>query len=299
MSVVVPAVSVTVVLHNSEDGLAACLRGLAPELADGFAELIAVDNASPDDSAAIVRRDVPGARVVAAARNGGFAAGANLAWPHVQGRYWMLLNPDVTLEAGALRALAAWMDARPAIGVASADLRDGDGDGPPRTGRALPSVWRPLLEASRLHLLLPRGLRGRLLRGSYWRGGDQLDAGWVPGTAMIVRRVAASSVGPLDERFFLYGEDLEWCWRMRRAGWGIGVCDDVIARHRESRSAARTFAADDLRARMIGGELAAVRLAQGRAHARAYALATAVALRLEGHRSAARAWRVAGREVER
>ena len=66
--------------------------------------------------------------------------------------------------------------------------------------------------------------RGRIMRGAYWRGGDQLDAGWVPATALLVRRQAVDSAGLLDERFFLYGEDIEWCWRMRRAGWSIGVC---------------------------------------------------------------------------
>jgi GT2 family glycosyltransferase len=298
-----PVVSVTIVLHNSEEGLEACLAAIRPELEDGFAELVAVDNASPDASVEVVRREAPGAEVVSSHSNGGFAAGANLAWPRARGRYWMLLNPDVVLDSGGLRALAEWMDTHPTIGLASAELSDATGGGPHSAGRAMPAAWRKLLEASRLHRAIPRRLRGRLLRGAYWMGGDQLDAGWVPGTALIVRRDAIESAGLLDESFFLYGEDIEWCGRMQRAGWGVGVCSGVRARHDGSASAHETFGADETHARMIAGEIAAVRALRGNRHARRYARATALALRLEAlapgrdseHRrrigAAARAWR--------
>jgi GT2 family glycosyltransferase len=306
-----PAVSVTVVLYNSERELDACIRSIRPELEDGFAELIAVDNASPDRSVAVVEREAPEAHVLRAERNRGFATGANLAWPHVRGRYWMLLNPDVTLEPGALGALVSWMDRRPQIGIASAELRDGDGGGPLSAGRALPSPWRPLLEASRLHLLLSRGLRGRLLRGAYWTGGDQLDAGWVPCTAVIARRDAVEVTGLLDERFFLYGEDMEWCWRMRQAGWGVGVCSGVQARHRGSSSAVRTYGYTETRLQMALGELNAIQLARGYTHALLYAWTTAAALALEAMaprrrskgrrtsaRAAARIWHAAARSFK-
>ena len=236
-----PTVSVTIVLHNSEHELRGCLAAIRPDLQSGFAELIAVDNASPDDSAGEVARALPAAKIIRSARNLGFAAGANLAWPHVRGRYWLLLNPDTELDEGGIEKLAAWMDANPQLGAASAELAGQLGDELPSTGRALPSPWRPLLEASRLHLLLPRRARGGILRGAYWRGGDQLDAGWVPATALMARREAIESVGLLDDRFFLYGEDIEWCWRMRQSGWSVGVCSTVHALHREGASALRTF----------------------------------------------------------
>jgi GT2 family glycosyltransferase len=301
-----PAVTVTIVLYNSEAHMAGCLDAIRPELESGFAELVAVDNASPDESASVLRREAREAAVVRAERNLGFAGGANLAWPSARGRYWMLLNPDVELQAGGLRALADWMDAHPRIGIASAELDHGPGQGR-SAGRALPAAWRPLLEASRLHLLLPRKVRGRVLRGAYWRGEDQLDAGWVPGTAMIARREAVEQVGLLDERFFLYGEDIEWCWRMRGAGWRVGVCSTVVAHHSEGSSAARTFGAGEVSRRMVEGELEAVRIRRGARAARRYARATALALTVEAHhprrtpqrrlnaRQAAGVWRSAAR----
>jgi N-acetylglucosaminyl-diphospho-decaprenol L-rhamnosyltransferase len=276
-----PTVSVTIVLHNSEQDLGRCLAAIRPAVSSGFAELIAVDNASPDGSAGAVARSLPDARIIRSDENLGFAAGANLAWPHVRGRYWLLLNPDAELERGGLERLAAWMDANPQLGAASAELMGPDEGGPRSTGRALPSPWRALFEASRLHLLLPARTRGRVLRGAYWRGGDQLDAGWVPATALLVRRGAVDSAGLLDERFFLYGEDIEWCWRMRRAGWSIGVCSGVHCRHREAGSASRTFTDEAVRHRMVEGELKAVRKLRGDRYARRYARATALALKLE------------------
>jgi N-acetylglucosaminyl-diphospho-decaprenol L-rhamnosyltransferase len=276
-----PTVTVTIVLHNSERELGRCLAAIRPAVASGFAELIAVDNASPDGSARAVERALPDARIIHSGGNVGFAAGANLAWPHVRGRYWMLLNPDAELDEGGIERLAAWMDQHPRLGAGSAELTDPNGGGPRSTGRALPSPWLALFEASRLHLLLPSHTRGRVLRGAYWRGGDQLDAGWVPATALLVRRQAVDSAGLLDERFFLYGEDVEWCWRMRRAGWSIGVCSGVRARHREAGSASRTFADEVVRRRLVEGEIRAVRMLRGDRYARLYAHATAHALKLE------------------
>jgi GT2 family glycosyltransferase len=305
MSSYTPAVSVTIVLHNSEPRLRDCIRSIRAELDAGFAELIAVDNASPDGSVAVVECEAPSAHIVLSADNGGFAGGANLAWPHARGRYWVLLNPDVVLDPGGLRKLVAWMDVHSEIGVASADIRREDGSGPHAAGRALPTTWRKLLEASRLHLLLPRGLRGRFMRGAYWTGGDQLDAGWVPGTAMIARRDAVKAVGLLDESFFLYGEDIEWCWRMWRSGWAVGVCSGVEARHRESSSAAATLGEHGTRTLMVAGEIAAVRAVRGPRYARRYARVTSLGLRLEAlhpgramedrrsAREAAHTWRAA------
>ena len=99
--------------------------------------------------------------------------------------------------------------------------------GPSRT----PSITRTLLELTRAHRALSPDLRGPIIRGPYWTGGNQFDAGWMPGTSMIVRPSAARHVGPLREDLFLYGEDLSGCRRMARAGWGIGVCASTTFVH--------------------------------------------------------------------
>jgi N-acetylglucosaminyl-diphospho-decaprenol L-rhamnosyltransferase len=275
-----PELSIAIVLYNSADTLPECLRSIRDELDSGFAELIAVNNESPDDSVAVVREEAPDAEVVEMGANLGFAAGVNAALERAHGRYWLLLNPDVRVPAGALRGLVAWMDAHPGLGVASPEIVDADGRWE-QPGRALPSVARVLLRLSRLHRLLPADVRRRVFRGAYWTSGDQLNAGWVPGTAMIVRPVAVRGVGPLREDLFMYGEDLEWCWRMRKAGWRIGVCSSATFVHGTSSSARRTFGEEEVERRIAEGLDAACRLMYGPRHARALAALTALAYAID------------------
>jgi hypothetical protein len=275
-----PAVSVTIVLHNSAEPLAECLVALRPDVREGLAEAIAVDNASPDASAAIVRRELPEARLVTSPVNRGFAAGCNLAWPLARGRYWMLLNPDVLLPPGALRRLVAWMDARPELGLGSPELLDPEGR---RTGaaRRFPSLSLALLELSRLYLLLPRRRRGRLFLGPYAEPGREQEADWVPASAVLARRTAVAAAGLLSERFFMYGEDLEWCYRIKRTGWRVAVNGEVGVLHRQATSALRTWGAgESLRRRLRGAHLAC-REIRGPCYAFWHAAVTALALGVE------------------
>ena len=218
-----------------------------------------------------------------------------------RGRYWLLLNPDVRVPADGLEQLVAWMDSHPGHGVASPDLVDADGRWQ-APGRAFPSIGRMLLELSRAHRGLPRDLRGRVLRGPYWIGGDQLDAGWVPGTSMIVRPAAARQVGPLREDLFLYGEDLEWCARLARGGWRIGVCASTSFVHDTSSSARLSFGEEETARRIVAGIDGAQRVLCGPSRARTLAALAAVSHCLEScapgrtpeqrrlARRAARAW---------
>jgi N-acetylglucosaminyl-diphospho-decaprenol L-rhamnosyltransferase len=282
MAGVEPRLSIVIVLHNSADELGECLRSVRPAIDAGWAELIAVDNASPDRSAEIVRGELPRARLLRLEQNRGFAAGTNFALSTATGRYWLLLNPDIVAPPDGLEMLVSWMDAHPAIGAASPELCGGDGrcESP---GRATPSILRTLFELSRLHRLTPAGTRARVLRGPYWLGGDQYDAGWVPGTAMIVRREAARQVELLREDLFMYGEDLEWCWRLRRAGWRIGVCAAARFVHRGGLSARRTWCEREREKRIAAGVDAACRSMYGPAHARALAALTGLTLQLDSY----------------
>jgi N-acetylglucosaminyl-diphospho-decaprenol L-rhamnosyltransferase len=280
MGVERPELSLAIVLFNSADVLEGCLRSIQPALESRWAELIAVNNASPDGSLEVVRREAPAARTMSLAENRGFAGGANVALARATGRYWMLLNPDVRVPAGALETLVAWMDKHPQVALASPEIVAADGSWQ-SPGRAMPAISRTLLELTRLHRLLPRRTRGRILRGPYWTGGDQLKAGWIPGTAMVVRPEAARDVGSMREELFMYGEDIEWCWRMRRAGWCIGVCSSVTVTHQTGSSAKLSFGEGEASRRVAQGIDSACRLMYGRGRARALAAVTALGLQLD------------------
>jgi GT2 family glycosyltransferase len=276
-----PDVSITVVAYNSDETLAACLRSVTVPVRSGRAELIVVDNASPDGSAALVAREFPEAKLIRSASNLGFAGGMNRAWSAARGRYWLLLNPDVTVPDGGVDALVRWADAHPGVGAVSPELVDEEG----RAGwaaRRFPSIARSLLELTRLHLLLPRALRARVFLGGYWHGpGDRLDADWVPATALLVRREAVAAAGGLAEDLPFYGEDTEWCWRIGRAGFAIGLCGSVRFVHRESASARRTFGEEERALRLWHGVYAAVERMRGRPYARTLTRIARVAFALE------------------
>lgn len=272
--------TISIVLHNSIDGLEACLDSIRADCGSGWAEVVAVDNASPDESAAVFRSRLPGATVVASKCNLGFAGGVNLAWPRVRSRYWLLLNPDVVVPPGSLRRLAEWMDDHPRVGVSSPHLiwpgRRASG-----TARRFPSISLSLLEFSRAHLLMSRAQRGRLLLGPYVSGALEIDADWVPGAAMLLRRSAVEQVGLLSDRFFMYGEDVEFCWRMKRAGWQVRLPASLVVHHRGAASADRSWGAVEARRRSTEGWYGACSAIRGRRYARALLGVDWLALRVE------------------
>lgn len=274
-----PDVSITVVAYNSSDDLSETLASAREDVRSGFAELLVVDNASPDESATIVEHDFPEATLLRSPTNRGFAGGCNLAWPKARGRYWLLLNPDAVLPDSGLRTLVAWMDSHPRIGAASPELVDGFG-GSQCPGRPFPSIGRSLVQLARLHLLMSPKLRGRLLGGHYATG-DQLDVGFVPGTAMLVRRDAIEQAGLLSEDVLIYGEDSEWCARIRRAGWRIGVCAQVTVRHSEGRSTLRTWGEKERTRRIWAGIYDSCRIVKGAMYAKALMLINSLAFAVE------------------
>jgi len=274
-----PPVTVTTVLYNSEDSLPRYAAALGPGVERGLIRLIAVDNASPDASAAELRRLLGGAEVLDNPANLGFAAGCNRAWPLVESKYWMLVNPDVEADAAGVERLVEWMDRHPGVGLASPRLRGPDG-AEVRVARAHDSLVRPLVRALRLHKLLPRRSRTRwLLPGE--PGAAEIVVGWVPGAAMIARAGAVAEVGPLDESFFMYGEDREWCWRMSRAGWQVGVCEDVTFTHGHGTSAKATWDERERVHREVAGQLKAARRTRGRLWARWFALVASIVILAE------------------
>jgi GT2 family glycosyltransferase len=259
--------TISIVLHNSIDGLDACLDSIGADCGGGWAEVVAVDNASPDESAAVFRSRFPTATVVASERNLGFAGGVNLAWPYVDGRYWLLLNPDTVVPQGLLCRMVEWLDDHPRVGVASPHLMGPDGR-PVGTARRFPSIGLSALELTRLHLLLARQLRGRLFLGPYLRGLREVAADWVPGTAMFLRRSAVQEVGLLNETFFMYGEDVDYCWRARQHGWGVRVPSELVVQHLGRVSAARSWGFGEASRQSLRGWYLACARIHGRRYAR-------------------------------
>lgn len=262
-------VTITTVLYMSERVLRPYVESVGPALESGLAKLVFVDNASPDSSAALATALLPSAVVIRNATNRGFSKACNQAWPLVKTDYWLLLNPDVRFELAGLERLICWMDNHHEVGIASPQLKDARGV-PVPTVRAPDTLWRPALELTRLHKLVPEPYRSTwLLPGAV--DAPSLPKGWVPGAVMIVRAEMARQIGLLNEALFMYGEDREWCDRALRRGWRVGLCHTAHATHLHGASAERAWGADARSHREVAGHLYAVEQMHGRCFMRVYA----------------------------
>lgn len=225
-----PDLAVTVVSWNTRHLLRRCLASLSAGAPRSALEVLVVDNASADGSAAMVRDEFPHVRLVENARNVGFAPACHQAWPLVRARHWMLLNPDAETAPEALDRLVDFLDAHPEVGAVSAQVVDAHGR-VQHSAQPRPSLALAALEASRLHKLLSRERRARLLLGPYWTYDRPVEVGWTWATAIAARREAVERAGPPDPGFFMYGEDLEWCLRLRAHGFAVWHCPEAVVTH--------------------------------------------------------------------
>ncbi len=210
-----------VVTYNGMPWLEHCLESLA-----GI-ECVVVDHGSSDGSVAAAR--AAGARVVEQG-NLGLAAGWNRGLRETESRYVLILNADAWLVGDALERLVAFADAHPRAAVVGPRLLNPDGT-LQRSVRGFPTLWRLATEYLFLRKLAPRS---HALNGFYAAGFDHqsvTEAEFVMGAAMLVRREAIAEVGPLDESFFLFSEEVDWCYRFRQAGWQVFFTPEAEAVH--------------------------------------------------------------------
>jgi N-acetylglucosaminyl-diphospho-decaprenol L-rhamnosyltransferase len=222
--------SVLIVTYNSARLIGPLLSRLQEELAGVAAEVVVVDNASADGTAARIRREHPWVTLVASAVNLGFAAGNNLAAKHAAGRYLMLLNPDAIPAAGALARGIELMDRHPGVGLAGGELRGADGSRQP-SARMFPTLRDELFTLSGLAARYPRSrLFARLDRR--WADPEAAaEVDWIPGAFVFIRAQDFAMLGGFDERFFMYYEEVDLCRRLRAAGRRIQYWPELKAMH--------------------------------------------------------------------
>jgi len=215
-------VSVILVTHNNARGLAACLRALEDALTHARmafplrTHVIIVDNASDDATPSLAAARMPDAHILRHRQNVGFAAGVNAGVRMAAGHLW-LLNPDTVVEEESLALLLHTLLAAPSIGAVGPALLRPDGSIAPESARAFPTLWHEAMDKLGLALRHP----GHPLWGRYYLGHERTPRP-VPvlsGAALLVRREAWDALGGLDEAFWLYGEDTDFCTRLWARGW--------------------------------------------------------------------------------
>lgn len=234
-----PDLSIILLNWNTKDLLLQCLRTLPEAVGDVRTEIIVADNASSDGSLEAVASEFPQARRIQNGGNLGFAAGNNRALNQAAGRYALLLNTDTLPRRDAIRKLVAFSDAHPRAGIVGGLLFNPDG-----------SFQASYADFPSLHgeTLLLLGLARRLLRPQFPNYGQEdsrapRTCNWVQGACLLIRRTALSDIGPLDEGYFMYTEETDWCARCWKAGWEVWFTPDAEIVHIGGQSAARQPAA--------------------------------------------------------
>lgn len=220
--------AIVVVSYNTRELLRACLSALRSSLDRACSEVVVVDNASADGSADMVAAQFPWVRLLALTENRGFAAANNLAWREVDARYGLLLNSDTEVLGDAPSALVRFMDEHPRVGAAGGRLLNPDLTFQHSCFR-FPTLPMSLLDFFPLnHRIAGSRLNGRYPRSWYARA---FRVDHPLGACLIVRREVIERVGGLDEGFFMYCEEVDWCYRIQEAGWDIAYTPDAEVIH--------------------------------------------------------------------
>ncbi|HEY8292639.1 MAG TPA: glycosyltransferase family 2 protein [Thermomicrobiales bacterium] len=237
-----PDISIVIVSRNTRELLRACLCSIREHGGGYTIETIVVESDSRDGTAAMVHADFPDVIVLEPGENTGFARGNNLGITRARGAAVLLLNPDTELTAGALAALHGALCADPTIGVVGPLLRYPDGAIQP-SRRRFPTLATALVESTVVQEWWPN--HPALAR--YYRADEPDDVAsdedWLVGACLLVRREVFAAVGLLDDRLFLYAEEPEWCWRVRRAGWRVRYVPEAEIWHHEGMSTGQNITA--------------------------------------------------------
>ncbi|MFV9505143.1 MAG: glycosyltransferase family 2 protein [Oscillochloridaceae bacterium umkhey_bin13] len=212
-----PDLAIILVSWNTRELLLACLASLHASVGSLSYETIVVDNGSHDGSVEAVRTQFPHTRLIVNAHNPGFAGANNQGIQASRGRYVLLLNSDTIAPPGSIERLVRFADSQPQAGLVGGLLLNPDSSFQ-YSFTAFPTLGSELLSAS--------GLGERLFHhgfpsypASQSRQTRQVEV--IPGACMLARRSAVEQVGLMDEAYFMYSEETDWCWRMRRAGWEV------------------------------------------------------------------------------
>jgi hypothetical protein len=223
--------SIIIVNWNTKEYLLQCVDSILQNKGSIPMEIIVIDNGSRDRSGEEVKRQFPGLHLIENGRNLGFAKAVNQGLRVSSGKYSLLLNPDTQLREEGIEKLVSFMESHAEAGIAGAQLLNGDGSKQNSIAN-FPTLTTELLNKSLLRLLFPKKFPGK--EKDY---PEPIEVDSVIGACMMVRRDAVEQVGLLDEDYFLFLEETDWCYRMKRAGWKVYHIPQAEIYHFQGKSA--------------------------------------------------------------
>src|SRR5215204_1836116 len=255
-------VSIIIVNWNGGGLLTRCIETIVSSAPKSTYEIVIVDNASTDDSLSELRAskvagsmiDSEQIRIILNSENRGFGAANNQAFAATNSPYVFLLNLDTEVPPGTIDKLIEKLKSDPEIGACGPKMLNTDGSLQVSVFFNPPCVWHTVLSQLWLYRLLPRRMRGELLLGWHWNHDRERSVPMLGGAAILARREMIEEVGGFDERFHMYAEDNEWCWRISKSDWRLLFVPEAVVVHYGAQSSSKRWSHDErLRVRLAAG----------------------------------------------
>jgi N-acetylglucosaminyl-diphospho-decaprenol L-rhamnosyltransferase len=229
-------IAIVIVNYNTRELLRACLASIPAGFGAGQCDIWVVDNGSSDDSLMMVRAEFPTVHAIQSDHNGGFAYANNLALRRILDasdapEYVMILNPDTVVTPGAFDVLVDYLRAQPTVGVVGPRLLLPDGSLDLACRRSFPTPEVSLWRMTGLSRLFPHSPRFGRYNMTFVDPDQTIAVDALVGACMLMPTAVVREVGLLDETYFMYGEDLDWCYRFKQYGWQIVYVADAIVHH--------------------------------------------------------------------
>ncbi len=232
--------SVIIVNYNVRAFLESALISVRKAMSGIDGEIIVVDNASDDGSVEMMQQKFPDVSLIVNKQNTGFAAANNLAMKSARGRYLLLLNPDTLVQEDTFQSMIGVLERRPDIGLAGCKILNPDGTLQLACRRSFPTPWVAFTKIAGLSALFPHSPLFGKYNLAYLDPDQSYEVDAISGSFMFLRRSVLEEVGSLDEQFFMYGEDLDWCYRIKSAGWKVFYVHETQIIHYKGESARRS-----------------------------------------------------------
>jgi len=213
-------VSIVIVSFNTKELTRQCLEKVEKYAAGIPHEIFVIDNASTDGSADMVAAEFSWVHLIRMTENKGFAGGNIPGMKRARGRYVLLLNSDAFLDTGVLESTLSYMDDRSHVGILGCKLTNPDGSMQP-SARMLPGPLNKILHITGLAARFPKSKFFGRVDYTWWDHSEPRSVGWVVGAFFMIRRETMADIGLLDDRYFLYFEEIDYCLTAKRAGWDV------------------------------------------------------------------------------
>ena len=223
--------SIVIPTYNAHEWIQGCIDSITLHHPSSDYEIIVVDDTSSDDTIAIVRQQFPTVRLFANEKNVGFGKTVNVGLKEASGEYVLVLNNDTWMHEGALDAMIAFLDTHADTGIVGPKVLSGDGSLQQQCRRRIPTPAAALLYFTGIAKLFPKNpkVAGYLMTAADENQTTEVDA--VSGACLMVRREVIDRIHGFDPEYYLYGEDMDFCWRAKLAGWNVIYHPDAVITH--------------------------------------------------------------------